>query len=670
MRTFITILFCMAIFQTMAQQSPFVKFGKITADHLRTKRYSIDSNASAVVMSDRGHVKIKGNKNSWFSLHFVRHMVVHILSKEGYDMADIEIPLYTDGEKTEKLENIKALTYNLENEKVTESKLNKSGIYTEKMDKKWVLKKFTMPNVKEGSIIEIEYEVSSEFLRHIDPWSFQGRHPRLWSEFVLSAPSFFTYTFLRHGYQPMFLEDKKDKVENFTVNVERQLGYVTNTETINFTAGVRDFRWAMKDVPGLRPESFTSAIENHTARIEFQLATQAEPLEPHSYIENWKDLTRELDASDHFGKAYKEWVDWLPEDYSHMLATCKTLYEKAERTYEYVRDGYGCTGYRGYYIEDRLKNVVKTKKGTAAEMNLMLAGLLRSAGFAAFPLILSTSDNGYAYQEYASLAQFNYVIVQVEVEGKKYYLDASHPLLGFGKLLPECYNGHARLINEEATVVYLMPESITEKKVVTVFLSNAKDGQIAGSMKQFPGYHESYKMRETIRETGEAEFLKQEVKGFDRDVKVTRSRIDSLKNYNSSLGLQYEFELTTGQPDILYFHPLFGEGYKKNPFESAVRYYPVEMPYLIDETFVLTMEVPEGYVVDELPKQLVARVDEKGSGQFEYRIAQSGQTISIRMVLRFKKAVFSPEEYDLLRGFFRLVVEKQSEPIVFKKKML
>jgi len=36
--------------------------------------------------------------------------------------------------------------------------------------------------------------------------------------------------------------------------------------------------------------------------------------------------------------------------------------------------------------------------------------------------------------------------------------------------------------------------------------------------------------------------------------------------------------------------------------------------------------------------------------------------------LVFKKANFLPEEYELLREFFSMVVKKQSEQIVFKKK--
>ncbi len=113
---------------------------------------------------------------------------------------------------------------------------------------------------------------------------------------------------------------------------------------------------------------------------------------------------------------------------------------------------------------------------------------------------------------------------------------------------------------------------------------------------------------------------------------------------------------------------MFGEAWKKNPFKSAERYYPVEMPYTIDETYILTMEVPQGYTVDEMPKQMIVKLDEKESAMFEYRISLSGSTISLRSRIKVNRTVFANEEYENLREFFNMIVNKQNEQIVFKKK--
>src|SRR3569833_3786423 len=105
-------------------------------------------------MSDIGSEAVEGNSKFLFSIVSERHRVVHILKKNGYHEADIQIPLYIDGSDEERVDNIKATTYNLENGKVVETKLDKASVFREKVDKHRITKKFTMPNVKEGCIIE------------------------------------------------------------------------------------------------------------------------------------------------------------------------------------------------------------------------------------------------------------------------------------------------------------------------------------------------------------------------------------------------------------------------------------------------------------------------------------------------------------------------------------
>jgi hypothetical protein len=126
--------------------------------------------------------------------------------------------------------------------------------------------------------------------------------------------------------------------------------------------------------------------------------------------------------------------------------------------------------------------------------------------------------------------------------------------------------------------------------------------------------------------------------------------------------------MNLGKEDILYINPMFGEGYRENPFKSAERHYPVEMPYTMDETYNLSLIVPDGYEVDELPKQVAAKLNEEGDGYFEYLISQSGGIISMRSRVKLQRATFLPEEYESMREFFALVVSKHNEQIVLKKK--
>jgi hypothetical protein len=669
MRIFLSLLWsCLFAGSVFAQQktSPFTKFGKISLQDLQKKIYPLDSNANAVVLSDIGEASVVGNSKGWFSIEFTRHCVVHILNKNGYDEAGVEISLYTNGDDEEKLDNVKGVTYNLENGKIVETKLDKSSVFKEKVDKKRVLRKFTMPNVKEGSIIEYEYKVISDYISNLDPWVFQGSSPVLWSEFNLSVPQFFTYAFLSRGYHPLYLNDPpKNRQENFTVVDSKT---ATSSGRVSFTSGVTDYRWVMKDIPELKEESFTSTIKNHLSRIEFQLSSQSYPLEPRDFRSTWSGLTHELNESQYFGGVLKNNNNWLSDDVKPVVQSASSDKEKAQKIFEYVRDHFSCTSYNGLFIESTLKNVLKNKKGSVSEINLLMTAMLRYAGLNADPVILSTTHHGYSLEMYPMLSSFNYVVAQCMVGDKKIYLDASHTGLGFGKMLPDCYNGHARVVDEQATAIAFSADSLRERKVTALFISNNEKGEWVGSMNQTEGYFESYMIREKVKEKGTEEFFKTVQKDFGSDIKIVEPHIDSLKLLEEPVVLKYNVDFSKPKEDILYVNPLFGEGYKKNPFKSDERFYPVEMPYTQDETYILTMEVPAGYEVDELPKQIVAKMDEQGSAVFEYRLSLSGSTISLRSRISIKRTLFMPDEYEILREFFNLIVSKQNEQIVFKKK--
>jgi hypothetical protein len=120
---FVSILFFP--FSIFAQNKASVKFGRISPDDFAKKVYSIDSNASAIVIADIGSSEIIGNTKGWFSIEFKRYRRVHILNKNGYDEANVEVKLYSNGDREEELNSVKAVTYNLENGKVVETKLEK-----------------------------------------------------------------------------------------------------------------------------------------------------------------------------------------------------------------------------------------------------------------------------------------------------------------------------------------------------------------------------------------------------------------------------------------------------------------------------------------------------------------------------------------------------------------
>lgn len=669
MKLFRLLLFASGIcfFQNgSAQSKPPVKFGDVSVNDFSTKVYSVDTNASAVVIADVGSCTIEGNRKGWFSAvnkHFKR---VHILNKNGYDIANVSISLYTNGEDEEVLEKLKAITYNLENGKVVETKLDtKSSVFEDKIDKKRKIKKFTFPNIKEGSIIEFEYTTVSDFINSPDAWEFQGAYPRLWSEFSFNVPEFFNYTFLTQGYLNYTVKTVDEVQNNFNITDPGGAGASSH---YSFTAKVNAYRWAIKDVPILKEESYTTSIDNHIQKISFELVERRSPLAYYRYIESWPKVAQELMEYEKFGYSVQKDNGWLKDVVRPIVSGGESQEVQAKKIFEWVRNNFTCTNRQRVMMEQSLKGLMKSKNGNVAEINLLLTAMLRFLDIEADPVILSTRSNGFAYSIFPMLSQYNYVVCRAKVNGNFVMLDASEPEIGYGHLPLRCYNGYARVINSNAEAIDLLADSIVERKNTLVFVINDEKGKFTGSIQQTPGYYESLDIRDDVKSKGMESFQKDIKTAMGSDMTVYNFGIDSLKNYSEPVGIHYEFDMENNGEDIIYLNPLFGEAYKENPFKSAERKYPVEMSYCSDETFSLQMEVPRGYMVDELPKSMVLKLNEEEDGLFEYRISQSGESISMRCRLHFKRANFAADEYELLREFFSLVVKKQGEQIVFKKK--
>jgi hypothetical protein len=424
----------------------------------------------------------------------------------------------------------------------------------------------------------------------------------------------------------------------------------------------------IKNAPALKEEKFTSTIDNHIEKLEFQLSEFRPPLEYKKVMEGWDKVSEDLMNASYFGQQVLKDNGWMADLTAPLRKDAHDKLTLAKKIFAYVRDNFTCTDYSALVTEQSLKNLVKSHKGNVAEINLLLTALLAREGMDAYPVILGTRSHGFTYAIYPILSQYNYVICRANIDGIYYHLDASEPHLGFNRLPLACYNGHARVMNKMGQAIEFLADSLMETKFSTVFIVNDEKGNLIGSMMQTPGYYESYSIRDRVKEKGKEQLQKDIQKNFGSDISISNFNIDSLELYDEVIGMQYDFDLKNEKEDILYMNPMFGEGYKENPFKSTRRFYPVEMPYTFDETYNLQMEVPQGYVVDELPQSMIVKLNEENEGMFEYRISQSGNNISFRSRIRISRAYFEPNEYEMLREFFNLIVKKQAEQIVFKKK--
>ena len=661
---YLLIIFVIVANNLFAQKIPpsKYKFGNITIEDFAPKIYSIDSNAQAVVLFDKGVATYESDNADWFNVVYVYHKKIRILHKNQFDLATIEVPLYKGNNMEDKIDRIEATTYNLENNVVVSTKMDKESVFNDKASKDYSIKKFTLPNLKEGCIIEYTYTIISKNAYNLRNWFFQDKIPVLQSEYDITVPTLFDFIFLPGGYYNLAPEAEQGfKAYNLLFN-----NGTGRSEVVSYRATTNHLRWSLSNLKPMVKEKFTTTISNHITKIEFQLRSVNYPESPSKpYMSTWNELVTTLMKDEQFGADLTGKNSWMGDELNAVVKGNDAV-SNAKNIFNYMRDNFTCTDHDALYLPENLKKSFASKKGNVAEINLLLVAMLKKAQIKADPVLLSTTENGKAYEMYPLIKKFNYVVAKVTINDKVYMLDASQKKLGFNYLPQYCYNGYGRLINETPTLVNLFADSLKESKMTSIFISNSEDGKnLMGSFTSNLGYYESYNLRDDIKENEIDNYFKEIKNGFNYDVVLTNKRLDSLKNFDEKMKIGYDFSFKLNE-DIIYLDPLFGEAYKTNPFTAATRNYPVEMPYKTEEIIIVNMEIPTGYKVDEMPKSVKMNYNEN-EGSFEYIMNKDASNIYLKCVLKFNKAIFSSEDYEYLREFYGQIVKKQSEQIVFKK---
>ncbi len=656
-------------------QKPPVKFGEIPIEDLKMQIYDKDSSAAAVILCDFGQSSLVYSQSDGFSINFERITRIKILSKDGLDWATFEVPLYKDGGNNEKFSALKAVTYNLENGKVVESKLKSDAVFKEKLNTNIDIMKFTLPNAREGSVVEVSYKVNSDFIANFQDWEFQSTIPVRWSEYRANIPEYFQYDKYMQGYIPLSINETKD-VPNFITLTSTDRGSAsfrgsTQSQFNNDKIDFKEFRsrWVSKDVPAFKPEPFITTSKDYISKMNFELASTNFPGSGvKSYMGSWADINKLFSESSNFGKEVSG-NGFLKKIVEDITAGLTTPEQKIAAINNYVKQNVEWNGSSQKFTDTPLKKVLEDRKGSSAEVNFILASMLEKAGLPVSPVLISTRDHGFVREATAISSQFNYVLCMVKVGEKKVLLDATDKLLPTGVLPERCLNGNGLVVSESAGFSWVpLTSPVKSKTYYHADLVLSPAGELKGKLQaDRSGYYAS-RSRKTYFSKGEGEYVKDFIGG--RSWVVEKSEFTNAKEVNEGFKEAHQVSITdhiTAANDVMYINPFLVLQEDENPFRLEKREYPVDFGSPLEKLYICKIAIPDGYVVDELPQSRLLRLPDNAA-KFTYSTTQANNVISVTSSLQINNSLFSQEEYPHLREFYNQVVAKQAEQIVLKKK--
>ena len=667
-RNILTILFLSSILIAHSQEIP--KFGKLPDSYVEMKIYPNDSSAEAVVLFDIGSLNMIYLQSEGWKMVFERHTIIKVLSKEGYEWADHEIELYDDGKAEENVTNLKGNTYNIENGKVVISKLSKTSKFSEKTNKYWKTEKFTMPDVKVGSVIEYSYKITSDFYFNLKPWSFQHKIPTMYSELTKRIPEYFNYRLLTQGYYSFFKNESSTERSKIILTGSSRGGTIVARTTFSreeVDLIINKQVLAAKDIPAMKSEAYTSSIENYRMKVQFELQGTNFPNSNYKdYRGSWGSLNKQFLENQYFGKAIKQ-IGSIKNEIQ-VINALDDDYEKIVQAKRLINSKMKWNGFNSKYAESTLNSALKKGEGNVADMNLALTGVLRELGFEATPVLSSTRSNGLVNVGFPISNQFNYVLTLVKVGDKEILIDASSNLPP-GFIPQKCINGNGWAVTKEGGKwVNLLGSNASYRIAYKTDVQIDENNNIQSDVRIERIAYASFGQRYQIASKEEEERIEQLEKSYNFE--IGSYNFENLNEVSKPLIETFNAKVTekaNQAGNLLLVTPLIIGKETENPFKLKQRDYPVDFTFPRYIAYQGAVTIPDGYVVDQLPEAVALALPNK-KGRFLFSVQEKDGSLTVTSLMQLRKSLFLPEEYPYLKEFFSKIVEKHNENIVFKKK--
>ncbi|GHC48628.1 transglutaminase domain-containing protein [Ulvibacter litoralis] len=671
-----TLFLFIFVFTVQISVAQNFKFGKVSVEELKEKSHPTDPEAHAAILYREYKASYEQSVDWGFYIVEDFHERIKIYDKEGFDWATKQIILYqAEGGKEEDLTGLKAYTYYLdESGKVQEKKLTKSGIFKEEVNEFWNEEKFTMPDLKEGCVIEFKYSIKSAYINGIDEYRFQETIPVNKVSLRIAVPEYYNYKLHQNGWLPYQIKNNaRDRTMSYSYKLGTRSGSAADlrdaskVERTDITFKENIYTVDIDNVPALKEEPYAPYLDNYSASLKMELSYVQYPNSSvDSYATTWEAVSNSIYNSSGFGVQLNK-SNYFKDEIDTLLSGVSSPEEKTLLIFEFVKKKMAWNNFNSLYSQNGVRNAFKEGTGNVADINLMLTAMLRYAGLNANPILLSTKKNGIPL--FPTRNGFNYLICGVEISNHVLLLDATDKEAEIDILKPELLNWKGRIIREEgsSTWVPLIPtKPAVESTLLTVAIN--EDLAATGSLKsRFTG-HYSKLYRDNYANVNKDDVRKiiEKDKG---EIEVSNIEFENLKTLYKPVVLSYDFEKTDAVEEVggkLYLSPLLYLATEESPFKLDDRKYPIDFMYPVKDRYLVTIAIPEGYQVESMPES-ASFVAERNVLGFRYALSNAGGKIQISVEYSVNEPFIGADEYLSLKKFYELLIEKEKEKIVLVK---
>jgi len=620
----------------LAKNTSDEKYFKTDTADLELKGCDFEKDANAMILSDNALIAL-----SPINTVMERHKRIKIFNDNGKDQANIRIE-YDNKFGAERILAVIAETINLNNGKIEYTKLDQNLIYNEHTDKNKDAIVFSMPNVKAGSVIEYTYVWQRDVSLNFPGWEFQSDMPTRFSEVtVVLAPQMF-FKALYKTAQPF----AKDTI----------------------AIGGYGHVWALANVPSTKSEPFMRSAADNLECLSLVLSSVKFNGKTVDIASSWPTIGKEIVTHKDFTKPYDQNIndDGLVEK----AKSLKTENEKIAFLFSQVKTSMKWNEDKNWFSKGGIKNAWKKKSGNWGEINMILCQMLNKSGVKAYPMLVSTRDNGKMRPDFVDFFQINKLVAFVPTaDSANYVLDASDKYNFYNEIPFDLLNSYGLCLDKEKMKFDLvfMKKDAPVKQTTFINAEIKPDGTMKGTaqINSF-SYSKStcLELYKTLDEKKYMEYLRND----DNNLKITSLQFENkdIDTLPLTQNIEFNLELPGTDDKYIYFNPNLFTSLHANPFINETRISDIDFGSVNIFNINGRYKIPAGYKVDALPASMNFLMPDK-SISFKRMVAADEGFITVHYVINYKKSIYRQSEYPVIYRYFKKMTEMLNEQIVLKK---
>src|SRR5574344_295065 len=647
------LLLCVAV--SYSQNKDNFKFGKATDEEVKMTQYPLDNAASAVILYESGINYISYDYRKGFIRSFEVVRRLKIFKDEGKNYADVSISYRMTPGGDEFISNLEAYSYNAENGKVIKTKIGRDNITTEKVSNTLFRQKFSIPNVKRGSVIEYKYTVNSDFFWEVPDWYFQGSIPVKESYFEVDIPEYFKFRKNMQGSYPIDAQTRQN-AKSVSLGGGDALTYQENAYTFRAL-----------NLPAMREEPLVWCPEQYYSAVFFEMTTLSIPGETIKDLSNtWPTVDNNLKDDDEFGPyvkmntPYKDYVDSLKtkslDEYTKMRDICMHI----KRDVAFNKNV-------SIYSKGP-KDAARKKTGNSADINFLVKSALDYAGFTTDIILVKSLIEGELNILRASADELSSFILRIHLSDGKYaYFDASSKYGDINIISPDLMVKTGRIYKDPSQQWIDLTEISSGSARFSANINVDSEGNAKGTYirsmnnqlaTSFQNKYHSY--------NSESEYINYLSKDLKLNVKkLTVEPKDTISTRAVAM-IDFEKQFDTAG-DIIYINPFIETFLDETTFNSPERKFPIEFPYPYKFTYITTVTIPDGYTIDDCPKSIKFLFSESALEAAFYFQVQENKII-VKHTFNLGNSAIQATNYEKLRDFWQKTCAMYKSVIVIKKK--